>query len=256
MLEQQVEDRATESQIVPAEAPASSLTRSPRRSFLRKAATIAAAAPAAMILGSRSSRAGGEGPRLRNLYPGWARTNFEAIQSDENTHVAYLVNALGASARPMPNFVDLRQPNEIVFAEVARNLENTGSGAYPGALPYLLQFAPSLVSAAASIGLIEARHSGFLNTLIDLPVNDNILGEQSSFEVSLTPQQVVALAGPFFVDLNGGPPLIPAGGFTTAVEVLNFALALEYLEASFYNINVPLFFPEADFPPPSRRRRR
>lgn len=242
MLEQRVEERATELQGVP--TPDSTVQRSPRRSFLRKAATIAAVAPAAMIVGSRQSHAGGR--RLRDLYPGWTRTNFEAIQSDENAHVNYLVAALGSSARPMPNFQNLQQPDEVSFATVARALENTGCGAYTGALPYLQQLGPTLIPAAASIGFIEARHAGFLNTLIDLPVNDDILNEDSSFEISLTPQQVVNLAGPFFANLNGGPPLIPAGGFATAVDVLNFALALEFLEATYYNINVPIFFPPAE----------
>ncbi len=241
MLEQLVEDRSRDLQAPP--VPESSVERSPRRSFLRKAATAAVIAPAAAMIGARKSHAGGGGPRLRDLYPGWTRTNFEAIQSDENAHVNYLVNALGSSARPIPTFQNLQQPNEVAFAEVARALENTGCGAYTGAIPYLQQFNPGLIPAAASIGFIEARHSGFLNTLIDLTVNDDILNEESSFEISLTPQQVVNLAGPFVANLNGGPPLIPMGGFTNAAQVLNFALALEYLEATFYNINVPIFFP-------------
>jgi hypothetical protein len=33
--------------------------------------------------------------------------------------------------------------------------------------------------------------------------------------------------------------LIPAGGLSNPIDVLNFALALEFLEAEFYNINVP-----------------
>jgi hypothetical protein len=57
----------------------------------------------------------------------------------------------------------------------------------------------------------------------------------------LTPQQVVSLASPFIADLNGCPPLIPAGGLVNPIDVLNFAMALEYLEAAFYNINVPRF---------------
>ncbi len=240
MQEQQMEDRATRTSTAPASAP----ERSPRRSFLRRAATIATVAPAALIAGSRSGHAAGR--RLRDLYPGWTRTNFEAIQSDENAHVNYLVAALGTSARPIPNFQNLQQPNEIAFADVSRALENTGVGAYLGAVPVLQQLGAALVPAAASIALIEARHAGFLNTLIDLPVNEDILNEQASFEVALTPQQVVNLAGPFIANLNGGPPLIPPGGFATATDVLNFALALEYLEASFYNINVPIFFPPAD----------
>lgn len=248
MVEQQVDNHATDLRSEETTTAGSGGPRSFRRSFLRKAAAIAAVTPAAMIAGSRSSMAGG--PRIHDLYPDWTRENFETIQSDENAHVNYLRTALGADARPMPNFQNLQQSNEFAFADVSRDLENTGVGAYLGALPTLIQIDSAYATVAMSIGLMEARHAGFLNTLIDLPVNENILGA-GSFDILLSPQQVVALAGPFFVDLNGGPPLIPVGGFTMGSQILNFALALEYLEAAYYNINVPIFFP-----PPGERRPR
>jgi hypothetical protein len=178
---------------------------------------------------------------LPELYKHWNAQNFQQIQTDENAHVAFLVKALGSSARPTPSFQGLEQSTVHEFATVSRALENTGVGAYLGALPLLAGSTAGLqyLSAAGSIALIEARHAGYLNTLIDLSVVDDIEGQVSSFEVALTPQQVVSLAGPFITDLNGGPPLIPSGGLSNPIDILNFALALEYLEAAFYNINVP-----------------
>jgi Ferritin-like domain len=181
------------------------------------------------------------GKPLPELYKKWNIDIFTQIQADENAHVAFLVNALGAFARPMPIFQGLEQSKVHEFAEVSRALENTGVGAYLGALPVLAstQLGQQYLAAAGSIALIEARHAGYLNTLLDLNIVENITGNVSSFDVPLTPQQVVTNASPFIASLNGGPPLIPAGGLTNAIDILNFALALEYLEAAFYNINVP-----------------
>lgn len=205
-----------------------------RRTFLKTVLT-AAAAPAAMAALTTTSRA--DNPNyLPQLYRGWNAKNFMDIQDDENAHVDFLVTALGANARPKPNFMNLEQPNLMAFAMVSDALENTGVGAYLGAAPLLV--GTDYLGPALTIGLIEARHAGYLNTLLNLPVGQNALGKEEAFEMPLTPQQVVDLASPFIADLNGGPPLLP---LTDPISVLNFALALEYLESSFYNINVPKF---------------
>jgi hypothetical protein len=125
---------------------------------------------------------------------------------------------------------------------LSETFENVGVGAYLGALPLLIGFNSQYTQPAATIALIEARHAGYLNTLLDDPITMNSKEKVEAFESPLTPQEVVADVSPFVADLNGGPPLIPAGGFTTDIQVLNFALALEYLEATFYNLNVPKFF--------------
>ena len=209
-----------------------------RRGFFRRGA-VAAASALAVSLGGKAFA--GNPNYLPSLYLGENVREFEAIQTHENAHVAFLVNALGAFARPKPSFVDLTQPNLVTFAQTSRALENTGVGAYLGAAPII--FNKDYLAAAGSILTIEARHSGYINVLLNQIMTDNVNGDAVNFDVPLSVAQVVALAGPLITDLNGGPPL----SFSTTPSaqndyaILNFALAFEYLEAEFYNINVPRF---------------
>ena len=211
-----------------------------RRSFVKVGATMVAAATGLMATGSTAAAAPTTVP---NIYPNFNKRAFKAIQDDENAHVAFLVNALGAAARPKPNFKNIAQPDVRSFITTSNALENTGCGAYTGAAPII--FNRSFLGAAASIALIEARHAGYLNTLLNNLSTINVFGVEEDFEKALTAQEVINLAGPFITDLNGGPPL----AFNTTpsrandIAILNFALALEYLEAEYYNVNVPKFFP-------------
>jgi hypothetical protein len=211
-----------------------------RRSFLRRGAAAAAAALAGFA--GRDAFGQSSNPNyLPSLYRGENVREFEAIQAHENAHVQFLVNALGVDARPKPTFVDLVQPNLLAFAKTSRALENTGVGAYLGAAPII--FTRAYLAAAGSIMDIEARHAGYLNVLLDEIMTENVFGDIQNFETPFTQQQVVDLAGPFITNLNGGPPL----SFSTTpsaandVDILNFALALEFLESEFYNLNVPKF---------------
>ena len=212
-----------------------------RRSFVKAGATMVVAATGLIATGSTAPAAGpGSVP---NLFPGFNKRAFKAIQDDENSHVAFLVNALGAAARPKPNFKNITQPDLRAFITTSNALENTGCGAYTGAAPVI--FNRAFLGAAASIALIEARHAGYLNTLLNNLSTINVFGVEEDFEKALTAQEVINLAGPFIMDLNGGPPLAFATtpSRTNDIAILNFALALEYLEAEYYNVNVPKFFP-------------
>jgi hypothetical protein len=172
------------------------------------------------------------------------KMNFKSVQAHENDHVQVLLAALGNNARPKPTFVPLGFRKLKDFAEVSQVLENTGVGAYLGAAPAIDD--PTYLAAAAAIALIEARHASYLNVLFNDPLTGEAadLTQDNSVEMPLTAAQVAASAAPFVASLNGGPPLTYS---TTPspqndIAILNFALALEYLESEFYNVNVPNFF--------------
>ena len=205
-----------------------------RRGFLRGGAVAAGGVALATCMGDEVHAA-----------PAGPRQQFALIRRHEQDHVNFLVGALGVMARPKPNFNPLQQPNLNTFLTVTLALENTGSGAYLGAAPAI--FSPMILAQAGSIALTEARHIGFLNGFRSKAMTENLFGQELSFERALTIAEVTASAGPFIANLNGGPPLTfdpnPANASAANdVAILNFALALEYLERDFYNINVPIFY--------------
>lgn len=211
-----------------------------RRGFIRGTGALlgsAAAGAGAIFVSAEDAVAhdrGGRGGRGQSF-----RNQLQLVQRHENAHVRFLEGALGAAARPKPTFRNLEQRNLNAFLDVSRALENTGVGAYLGAVPILLSKA--YLAAAGSIALIEARHAGFFNTIESRPMTENVFGQELDFERALTVQEVVANASPFIASLNGGPPLTFDSTPSPAndIAILNFALALEYLEADFYNVNVP-----------------
>jgi len=104
---------------------------------------------------------------------------------------------------------------------------------------YLLA-APSISSkdylkAAASILTIEARHAGFLDALASVA-----LGPNGAFDKPIAQADIVTAVSPFIASLNGGPD--PSGTLANDTDILNFALLLEFLEAAFYNTNVPKLY--------------
>lgn len=173
------------------------------------------------------------------------RADFKSIQAHENAHVAFLKTALGNLARPKPTFQGLLATDYAQFVTISQTLENTGVGAYLGAAPFIQL--PAYLSAAGNILTVEARHAGFLNDTNEANLTfatQNGSGDPA-FDKPLTDGQIRAAVGPFIASLNGGGP-VDYANFKSAnndIRILNFALALEYLEAEFYNINVPKFFP-------------
>ncbi len=196
---------------------------------------------------------------------------FGDIMKDEDTHVAYLnaaIPANGGTARPAPTFDTTQSvwnpPDIATFYALAVALENTGTGAYTYATQYLISV-PTVLVAAASIGLVEGRHAGFLNVLTGRPIltdptpglNDQTDPTGKTFatlpggpdmaqEVPQAPSTVVQRAQLFLVNvnLNGGPAVPPddfSGQGPVPFTVLNYALLLEYLEKTWYDRNVPKF---------------
>ncbi|GAA5922705.1 hypothetical protein JCM1841_001111 [Sporobolomyces salmonicolor] len=115
------------------------------------------------------------------------------IQIDEATHVSILsetILALGGQPFQGCSFnFDAALTDPITFLSVARTLELVGVSAYLGAVHLISD--PQLLTAAGSIMTIEARHQSLLNTF-----NAGSFGPQS-FDISLSPQGVLALAGGF-----------------------------------------------------------
>lgn len=224
--------------------------RQSRRLFLRHSAvlTLAGTSAAAILTASgRPARAAGTRPENENREvrgPGGQRSYFASIQQHESDHVTFLVNALGSNARPKPTFQNLEQKRYADFVSTSQTLENTGVGAYLGAAPFISSMA--ILADAGSIATVEARHAGYLNYMTTDPLTGNTSNDDAdpSFDTPLTPAQVASLAGGFIANLNGGPPLTyditPSAA--NDIAILNFALALEYLESEYYNTNVPRFF--------------
>jgi len=242
------------------------LSRRKTLGFLGTGAVAALAGLAGCGGGDNTANNGNTGPFSRSA----VSNAFKDIMTDEDSHVTFLIAAItqaGGTPRPAPTF-DTTQavwnPTDTNnFYALADALENTGTGAYVYATRYLVS-APDVLVAAASIGLVEGRHAGFLNVLTGRPVltdptpggNDQTDPTGKTFstlnggttpdfaqEVPQAPSTVLQRAAPFLVNvkLNGGaaPPAdtFPGGVF----EVLNYALLLEYLEKGWYDRNVPKF---------------
>ncbi|MDQ2731799.1 MAG: ferritin-like domain-containing protein [Armatimonadota bacterium] len=198
---------------------------------------------------------------------------FQSILTDEVAHVNFLKSAGATLGRPKFNVqgnLAVWNPADLpTFAQLSAALENTGTGAYLFQVtqPALLA-APTVLQAAGGIAIVEGRHAGFLNSLQDSagkgqkPLLTNPADDTSpianAVEVPQSPTTVLMRAAPFLgnygqmagqpldtTDPNGNAIALPPGvsnNNASVVDILNYALFLEYLEATFYSINVPKFF--------------
>ena len=224
------------------QAPSAASPKASRRTFLRNSSSLAVAgAASAFLIGGKptAARADAEVISVDQM-----QYSFRSIEDHENGHVAFLVKGLGKSARPEPIFHNLTMSSLDEFLATSQAFENTGVAAYLAALPYINDAA--YVAAAGSVALIEARHASYLNVLLSDPLTGHAsdFTDSETFESTLTIAQVVKAVSPFIKSLNGGaaPTFTTSKSDANDVNILNFALLLEYLEASFYNINVKRFF--------------
>jgi len=127
---------------------------------------------------------------------------FTGIQLDEASHDVFLqaaLKTLGAQPVSGCSFDFSSVLTDVsTMAATARLVENVGVGAYLGGATLLSD--PVLLDAAATILTIEARHQTILNVLG--------LGSAipQSFDIALSPSEVLAIAGGFISGCNLGIP--------------------------------------------------
>jgi hypothetical protein len=148
---------------------------------------------------------------------------FQLFESEESTHdttLTALLQGIGASPIEGCQF-DVSSLTTDVSTAVssAREVEHTGVGAYLGAANLLTD--PHLLTDAASILSIEARHSTVLNMF------SRATTAPEAFDIPMSPSEVLAIVSPVIsgcdVGINANQPLtITNTGTLTAGTVLTF----------------------------------
>lgn len=115
------------------------------------------------------------------------------IASDEGSHIGALQAVLTSLAQTPLTGCSFDFSSVLTdissTASLARLLENVGVGAFLGAADLISD--PTILTAAASILTVEARHQTMLNTL------NGGAAIPSAFDLPLLPNEVLAIAGPF-----------------------------------------------------------
>ncbi len=191
------------------------------------------------LMGADALSAFGETVRMQ--VPAYLRT----IGKHEAAHVTAIsetIEALGGTpVEPAEYDFGYETPSE--FLATAQALEDTGVAAYTGAAPRLVD--NDVLSAAASIQSVEARHAAFLRLVNgEVPFPDVVEGAQSI-------EEVLDVAGQFLTSKVNASQFEPRGDRpafdrksdddTTDLDILNYALTLEHLENAFYREGVDQF---------------
>jgi hypothetical protein len=140
---------------------------------------------------------------------------FTGILSDETAHTTFLENGLAALGQTPLSGCQFDFSTILTdvstMASAARIIENVGVGAYLGGAALLTQ--PAFIEAAATILTVEARHQTILNVL-----NSGSAIPQS-FDVALSPSEVLAIAGQFISGCDLGIPANPVLSITNTGTV-------------------------------------
>jgi hypothetical protein len=214
-----------------------------RRSFLRRSMTTAALTVPATIAATSSLSHGASANKLTGL----SATLINEILEDEAQHVFIIQNLLDDPDNPLPvpirrppnfNLQTLIQPNLTAFLETASVFENTGSGLYGGALlniPQTQEYFP----IAAGLATVEARHASWLNSLL----GQSLVPDFAPVEAPISQSLTLSRLAEFVTDPRSTFPAFDTNIHTEAngFFVLDFILFLEYIESTFYALNVPRF---------------
>lgn len=211
-----------------------------RRFFLRSTAIAAPAAALAATAGGPASAAGGFS--FPQLYGGSNAHDFHSMRKHENDHVAAIVKGLTpyGSAFGKPAFVNLKQPNAGAFAANAFTFENTAVGAYVAAIGLLSD--PTIIAEAASILAIESRHAGYMNVLVNAPLSNGDESFQSAISLTAAAHTIALFFANPAIPVSLASAVSSVSSLPNDIRILKFALALEYLQAEYYNVNVPIYF--------------
>lgn len=130
------------------------------------------------------------------------------IRNHERDHVDVLnttIASLGGKAVKECEYgFNVRSAGQ--FLAVARVLENVGVSAYTGAAYEIKN--TGLLTAAATIATIEARHASYLNQI------NGMIGFPAAFDSPLDKKAVVGLAGGFIKSCPDAIPITPYAAFT------------------------------------------
>jgi plastocyanin len=111
------------------------------------------------------------------------------------------------------------------FLATAAAIENVGVSAYAGAAPSVAVLAPALVPTALGIHSVEARHASFVASLINDADNQPF---PDAVDAPRTPDEVLAIAGPFIVSSDAATPAATPNATPAANEDMVTVKMVDY----------------------------